>query len=126
MFQHRIYQGFLLNVTIAWKKVIQLEDIRDQWMIKKGTAIRKGFNYLYSNYERFPAKYLVSKFQKEQEEIKRKVEEKNKEEEKGKKKNSAYFMLMDNLVDWEPPFVTTGLEEPLRYAYGLSETKQSI
>ncbi|MBW0522899.1 hypothetical protein O181_062614 [Austropuccinia psidii MF-1] len=27
MFQHRMYPSFLLNVTIAWKKVIQLEDV---------------------------------------------------------------------------------------------------
>ncbi|MBW0585017.1 hypothetical protein O181_124732 [Austropuccinia psidii MF-1] len=54
----------------------------------KKWAIRQGFNYLYPNWERvpndgkFPLKYLVREFQKEQEELKGKLEGKNREEEK--------------------------------------------
>ncbi|MBW0548494.1 hypothetical protein O181_088209 [Austropuccinia psidii MF-1] len=33
---------------------------------------------------------------------------------------------MDNWGDWEPPCISTGLEEPLGYAYGLRNTKKSI
>ena len=33
---------------------------------------------------------------------------------------------MDNWGDWEPPCISTGLEEPLVYAYGLRNTKQRI
>ncbi|MBW0548493.1 hypothetical protein O181_088208 [Austropuccinia psidii MF-1] len=49
-----------------------VEDQNKKW------AIRKGLNYLYPNWERvpndgkFPPKYLVREFQKEQEELKRK------------------------------------------------------
>ncbi|MBW0479466.1 hypothetical protein O181_019181 [Austropuccinia psidii MF-1] len=33
---------------------------------------------------------------------------------------------MDSWGDWEPPCISTGLEEPLGYAYGLRNTKQRI
>ncbi|MBW0525734.1 hypothetical protein O181_065449 [Austropuccinia psidii MF-1] len=33
---------------------------------------------------------------------------------------------MDNWGDWEPPCISTGLEEPFGYAYGLRNTKQRI
>ncbi|MBW0512018.1 hypothetical protein O181_051733 [Austropuccinia psidii MF-1] len=33
---------------------------------------------------------------------------------------------MDNSGDWEPPWISTGLEEPFGYAYGLRNTKQRI
>ncbi|MBW0566114.1 hypothetical protein O181_105829 [Austropuccinia psidii MF-1] len=33
---------------------------------------------------------------------------------------------MDNWGDWEPPCISTGLKEPLGYAYGLRSTKQRI
>ncbi|MBW0526952.1 hypothetical protein O181_066667 [Austropuccinia psidii MF-1] len=31
---------------------------------------------------------------------------------------------MDDWGDWQPPCISTGLEEPLGYAYGLRNTKQ--
>ncbi|MBW0503712.1 hypothetical protein O181_043427 [Austropuccinia psidii MF-1] len=49
-------------------------------------VIRQEFNYLYPNWERVPndgrfsPEYLVREFKKEQEEIKRKLEEKTKED----------------------------------------------
>ncbi|MBW0475005.1 hypothetical protein O181_014720 [Austropuccinia psidii MF-1] len=33
---------------------------------------------------------------------------------------------MDYLGDWQPPFISTGLEEPLRYSDGLRNTDQTI
>ncbi|MBW0499677.1 hypothetical protein O181_039392 [Austropuccinia psidii MF-1] len=33
---------------------------------------------------------------------------------------------MDNWGDWKPPWNSTGVEEPLGYAYGLRDTKQKI
>ncbi|MBW0496330.1 hypothetical protein O181_036045 [Austropuccinia psidii MF-1] len=57
----------------------------------KKWVIRQGVNYLYPNWERvpndgkFPPKYLVREFQKEQEELKRNLEEESKEEEQNKK-----------------------------------------
>ncbi|MBW0521744.1 hypothetical protein O181_061459 [Austropuccinia psidii MF-1] len=68
----------------------------------KKWVIRHGFNYLYPNWERvpndgkFPPKYLVRKFKKEQEELKIKLEEKNKEEEQKKKESSTAFISMNN------------------------------
>ncbi|MBW0542492.1 hypothetical protein O181_082207 [Austropuccinia psidii MF-1] len=98
----------------------------------KKWVIRQVFNYLYPNWERvpkdgkFPPKYLVREFQREQEELKRNSEEKNKEEEQNKKEKSTAFISMDNWGDWEPPCISTGSEEPLGYAYGLRNTKQRI
>ncbi|MBW0575311.1 hypothetical protein O181_115026 [Austropuccinia psidii MF-1] len=57
-----------------------IEDQNEKWVI------RQGFNYLYLNWERVPTdgklspKKLVREFQKEQEELKKKLEEKAKEE----------------------------------------------
>ncbi|MBW0526407.1 hypothetical protein O181_066122 [Austropuccinia psidii MF-1] len=98
----------------------------------KKWVITQDFNYLYPNWERvpndgkFPPKYLVREFQKEHEELKRKLEEKNKEEEQKKKEKSTAFISMDNWGDWEPPCISTELEEPFGYAYGLRNTKQRI
>ncbi|MBW0570624.1 hypothetical protein O181_110339 [Austropuccinia psidii MF-1] len=98
----------------------------------KKWVIRQGFNYLYPNWERvpndgkYPPKYLGREFQREQEELKRNLEERNKEEEQKKKEKSTAFISMDNWGDWEPPCISTGLEEPLGYAYGLRNTKQRI
>ncbi|MBW0507588.1 hypothetical protein O181_047303 [Austropuccinia psidii MF-1] len=103
-----------------------VEDQNKKW------AIRQGFNNLYPNWERvpndgkFPPKYLVREFQKEQEELKRKLEEKTKEEEQKKKEESNAFISMDNWGVWGPPCISTGLEEPFGYAYGLRNTKQRI
>ncbi|MBW0521942.1 hypothetical protein O181_061657 [Austropuccinia psidii MF-1] len=80
-----------------------VEDQNKKWFI------RKVFNYLYPNWERvpndgkFPPKYLVREFQKEKEELKRKLEELTKEEEKNKKEKSTSFISMDNWGDIEPP-----------------------
>ncbi|MBW0569804.1 hypothetical protein O181_109519 [Austropuccinia psidii MF-1] len=63
----------------------------------KKWVIRQAFNYLFLNWERvpndgrFPPKYLVREFQREQEELKRKLAEKNKEEEKKKKEKLPSF-----------------------------------
>ncbi|MBW0538753.1 hypothetical protein O181_078468 [Austropuccinia psidii MF-1] len=73
-----------------------VEDQNKKWVI------RQGFNYSNPNWKRvpnygkFPPKYLVREFQKEKEELKRKLEEKTKEEEKKKKEKSTAFISMDN------------------------------
>ncbi|MBW0525398.1 hypothetical protein O181_065113 [Austropuccinia psidii MF-1] len=101
-----------------------IEDKNKKWVI------RKGFNYLYPNWERvpndgkLPPKYLVRESQKEQEEIKRKLEEKTKEEEQRRKENLTAFISMDDWGDWKPPCISTGLEETFGYAYGLRNTTQ--
>ncbi|MBW0555715.1 hypothetical protein O181_095430 [Austropuccinia psidii MF-1] len=103
-----------------------VEDQNKKWVI------RQGFNYLYPNWERvpndrkFPRKYLVREFQREQEELKRKLEKKTKEEEQKKKEKSTGFISMDNWDDGEPLCISKGLEEPFWYAYGLRNTKQRI
>ncbi|MBW0477089.1 hypothetical protein O181_016804 [Austropuccinia psidii MF-1] len=62
-----------------------IEDQNKKWVI------RQGFNYLYPNWERVPnygkfsPKYLVREFQKEQEEIERRLDEKTKAEEQKRK-----------------------------------------
>ncbi|MBW0546272.1 hypothetical protein O181_085987 [Austropuccinia psidii MF-1] len=50
------------------------------------------------NDEKFPQKYLAREFQKEQEELKVKLEEKNREEDQKIKKKSTAFISIDN---WE-------------------------
>ncbi|MBW0571350.1 hypothetical protein O181_111065 [Austropuccinia psidii MF-1] len=60
----------------------------------------------------------------EQGELKRKLEEKNKEDEQKRKEKSTSFILMDNWGGWQPPCISTGLEESFGYAYGLRNTKQ--
>ncbi|MBW0546816.1 hypothetical protein O181_086531 [Austropuccinia psidii MF-1] len=103
-----------------------VEDQNKKWVV------RQGFNYLCPNWQRvpndgkFPPKYLVREFQKEQEEVKRNLEEKTKEEEQKKKEKSTAFISMDNWGDCKPPCISTGLEEPFGYAYGLRNTKQRI
>ncbi|MBW0553817.1 hypothetical protein O181_093532 [Austropuccinia psidii MF-1] len=93
-----------------------VEDQNQKWVI------RQGFNYLYPKWERvpndgkFPPKYLVREFQKEQEELKRELEENAKEEEQMKKKKLTAFISMDNWGDWERPCISTGLEERFGYA----------
>ncbi|MBW0566059.1 hypothetical protein O181_105774 [Austropuccinia psidii MF-1] len=95
-------------------------------------AIRQGFNHLYPNCERvpnhgkFPPKYLVREFQKEQEELKKMLEEEKKEEEQNKKEKANDFISMDNWGNWEPPCISTGLEEPFGYAYDLRNKNQRI
>ncbi|MBW0469793.1 hypothetical protein O181_009508 [Austropuccinia psidii MF-1] len=44
---------------------------------------------------------------------------------KEKEKPTA-FISMDNWGDWDPPYISTGLEEPFGNAYGLRNTKQRI
>ncbi|MBW0512213.1 hypothetical protein O181_051928 [Austropuccinia psidii MF-1] len=62
-----------------------IEDQHKKW------ALRQGLNYLYPNWERVPndgkfsPEYLVREFQKEQQELKRKLEYNTKEEEQKKK-----------------------------------------
>ncbi|MBW0553192.1 hypothetical protein O181_092907, partial [Austropuccinia psidii MF-1] len=65
---------------------------------------------------KFPPKCLVREFQNEQEELKRKLEEKNKEEQQKKKEKLISSISIDNWGDWEPPCLSTGLDEPFRGA----------
>ncbi|MBW0537999.1 hypothetical protein O181_077714 [Austropuccinia psidii MF-1] len=110
------------NSTVRSNELIEVKE--QKWVI------RQGFNYLYPNWERVPndgkfsPKDLVREFQKEKEELKRKLEEKTKEEEQKKKDKSTAFISMDDWGNWQPPCISTGLEEPLGYAYGLRNTKQ--
>ncbi|MBW0490743.1 hypothetical protein O181_030458 [Austropuccinia psidii MF-1] len=98
-----------------------IEDQNKRWVI------RQVLNYLYTNWERVPndgkysPKYLVREFQKEQEEIQRKLEEKTREEEQKRKEKSTVFISMDNWGDWQPPCISTGLEEPFWICLWIKE-----
>ncbi|MBW0526042.1 hypothetical protein O181_065757 [Austropuccinia psidii MF-1] len=73
--------------------------------------------------ENLSPKQLVREFQKEHEELKKKLEEKAKDGEQKKKEKSTAFITMDNWEDCQPPLISTG-REPLGYSYGLRNTKQ--
>ncbi|MBW0542330.1 hypothetical protein O181_082045 [Austropuccinia psidii MF-1] len=81
------------------------ELVNDQ---NKKWVIRQCLHYLYPNWERvpndgeFPPKYSIREFQREREELKRKLEEKNKEEEQKKKKKSTAFISIDNWDTIQP------------------------